>query len=155
MDVGAAAAAADDGPINFGDMTLDAAREAYEAAMLAGVIVMARAAPADAMASLDDQIDDEAYPSMAAFVRRVGRACTSDVLASHLHLDGRRQTAEASRVELVAYQAFISLLLDLDDLKMTIEAEEARKAATPSPVAPTPIEDTILEEVDDFFAKTW
>jgi hypothetical protein len=136
-------------------MNLDAAREAYEAAMLAGVMVMAADAPGDVDAILDGQVDDTAYASMAAFARRVGRACTPHVMASHLHLDKRRADPEPSRVEVIAYQAFITVLLDLDDLKMTIAAEKARAAAQAQPVAPTPIEDTILEEVDGFFTPTW
>ena len=52
-------------------MNLDAARDAYEAAMLAGVMLLAQDGADDVQAILDDQVDDAAYPSMGHFVRRV------------------------------------------------------------------------------------
>lgn len=151
-------AGADD-PIDFGDMNLDAAVEVYQAQLLAGAMLIASAAddandPAIA-AVLDDQVDDTAYASMAAFVRRIGRRATPEVLASHLHIEKHRATAEASPAELLAYRGFITTLLDLDDLKTTLEAEAERARARPAPVAPTPIEDTTLEPIDGFFSPTW
>lgn len=140
-------------------MNLDAAIETYEAVLLAGVMQLASAghdrSDQAVSAVLDAQIDDTAYPSMAAFVRRIGRRATPEVLASHLHLEKHRATAEASAAELMAYRGFITTLLDLDDLRVTLEAEAARARAKPAPVAPTPIEDTTLEPIDGFFSPTW
>lgn len=150
-------------------MNLDAAVQVYQALMLAGAMLTVGGAAVDTAEDgarelvldpavsqvLDGQVDDSAYDTMAWCVRQIGRQVTPLILASHLHLEKHRDTPEPSRAEMIAYQGFISTLLDLDDLKMTIAAEQARKEHASATVAPTPIEDTIMEPVEDFFAPTW
>lgn len=141
----------DDGPINFGDMALQAAIEAYEAALLAGAVIGAVTAGTDA---LDPDMTDGAYDDIAAFVRKIGKRATAEVIGQQLKILGHRASPDLSEPERIAFGAFAHVLVELDAFAAA-EAERARKAAeTPAEVQPLPVEETTLEPVDDHF-DTW
>lgn len=138
----------DDGPIDFGDMPLAAAVNAYQEVLMAGAIIGAVLSGTDA---LDRGMSDSAYEEMGAYVRKIGRRATPAVLAQQLKILEHRETAEISEPERIALAVFISVLLDLDDFAA---AERRRIEAELAPAAkerPTPIEDTIMEPVEGFF----
>lgn len=91
---------------------------------------------------------------LVEFTRRLGRATTPDILATQLMITKHRRTADLTMPERIALQAFITVLLDLDEYaaaeRKRIDAEVAEK---PTP-RPLPIEDTTMELVDDHDA-TW
>ncbi len=141
----------DDGPIDFGDLALGAAVETYQAVLMAGAILGATIAGTDA---LDADMSDLAYDDMAAFVRKIGKRATPEVMGQQLKILGHRASAEISEPERMALSAFVTALVDLDAFAA---AEAARIAAEKNPPAPAlslPIDETTLEPVDDYFS-TW
>lgn len=141
----------DDGPVDFGDMALQAAIEAYEAALLAGAVIGAVTAGTDA---LDPDMTDGAYDEIGAYVRKIGRRATPDVIGQQLKILGHRASPDLSEPERIAFGAFAHVLVELDAFAAA-EAERAKRAAeTPAEIPPLPIEDTTMETVDNAL-DTW
>lgn len=148
---GGMAEALDDGPIDFGDMALQAAIEAYEAALLAGAVIGAVTAGTDA---LDPDMTDGAYDEIGAFVRKIGRRATPDVIGQQLKILGHRASPDLSEPERIAFGAFAHVLVELDAFAAA-EAERAKRATeAPAEIPPLPIEDTTMETVDNAL-DTW
>jgi len=99
-------------------------------------------------------MSDAAFGDIAAFVRKIGKRATAEVIGQQLKILGHRASPDLSEPERIAFGAFAHVLVELDAFAAT-EAERARKAAeTPAAVAPLPVDETTLEPVDDHF-DTW
>ncbi|HEU0071191.1 MAG TPA: hypothetical protein VFS04_07845 [Alphaproteobacteria bacterium] len=141
----------DDGPIVFGDLALGAAVETYQAVLMAGAILGASIAGTDA---LDADMSDLAYDDMAAFVRKIGKRATPEVMGQQLKILGHRASAEISEPERMALSAFVTALVDLDAFAAAEAARIAAETNPPAPAPAVPIDETTLEPVDDYF-DTW
>lgn len=87
---------------------------------------------------------------MAAFVRKIGKRATADVVGQQLKILKHRERPELSHSEAVAVSAFIHVLRALDGLAAEEQAKVDRMEAEKARVAPEPlpIAETTMEAVD-------
>lgn len=101
---------------------------------------------------------EEGLVELAAFVRKIGRGrATPAVMAQQLVITRHREKGPLEAVETIALNAFLTVLLDLDELVTAEKAKTAKAEAEASAAAkrkPVPIEETTLEVMDDPLA-TW
>lgn len=94
---------------------------------------------------------DIVVDALVAYVRKIGRRATPDVLGHQLKILGHRKAPEISAPERIGLSAFVSLLLDLDELAAA-ERRRLDAAANPiKPAEPLPIDETTMESVGEFF----
>lgn len=96
----------------------------------------------------------EALSDLVAFVRKIGRRATPDILAQQLVITKHRETAALTRPEEIGLRAFISVLLDLDDFAAAEQACRDVEQAKPVERKPLPMDETTMETVDGPM-ETW
>jgi hypothetical protein len=95
--------------------------------------------------------DDPAAGELVAFTRRLRSAATPHILANQLCITKHWATNELTRPAEIALKAFITTLLDFDEI---VAAERAKQTPVETPAPkPVPIEDTTLELTDDPLAR--
>lgn len=96
----------------------------------------------------EPSISFEAVSELVELVRRIGPRATPDVLAQHLVITKRRQSAELTKAEELALKAFAAILIDLDDYAAAEKKRLEDLAVEKSKPRPVPIDETNMEIVD-------